>query len=105
MLVDQAPKADPHVDGDWLAVRQALGTRIRTLRMNRNWSQQKLADSAGTRQAKVSLLESGRIEPELGLVYRIARTFEVTIPELFGGEETRKRGRPRSKPAPSSSNS
>ncbi len=97
MLANQEANVDRHIDADWLHMRQALGNRIRDLRIQKGWSQQRLAADAGTRQAKVSLLETGRIEPELGLVFRIARTFELSITELFpaDGQSARSPGRRR----------
>ncbi len=88
MLSNQAANTSDPVDTDWLNMRLALGSRIRKLRIEKSWSQQELADNAGTRQAKVSRLETGQIEPELGLVFRIARTLDTSVTDLLRNSDT-----------------
>ena len=49
--------------------------------------QQDLAEKLDTTQRKVSYWESGKVEPDLENLWRIAEFFGITIDELVGKEE------------------
>jgi transcriptional regulator with XRE-family HTH domain len=66
--------------------RQALttfGKRVRTLRKERGWTQEELAEAADLHENYVSRLETGEQEPGLFVVLRLCAAFEVTVDELL----------------------
>ncbi len=78
-----------------------IGNHIRRLRFNHDeMTQQELAERAGCTRQTIILLEQGRYAPSLALAFRIARTFGLTVDDVFeylsnGETEGRNRGRPR----------
>jgi transcriptional regulator with XRE-family HTH domain len=61
-----------------------LTFRIRELRESRGWSQGKLADTAGVRQATISGLETGRIRRvQLDLLERLGKALGVDAASLL----------------------
>ena len=61
-----------------------IGNRIRRLRFDHDeMTQQELAHSVGCTRQTIILLEQGRYGPSLALAFRIARTFGLTVDEVF----------------------
>lgn len=56
---------------------------IRTLRLDRGWTQQDLANRVGISRLMVSLFEHWRRDPSLSLAYRFADAFGKRIDEVF----------------------
>ncbi len=52
-------------------------------RGQRGWSQARLAEELGVSRQTVISIERGRFDPSLPLAFRIARTFECPIEEVF----------------------
>ena len=50
-------------------------------------TQQELANRAGCTRMTINMLEKGKYVPSLGLAYKIAKTFNVTIEEVFQFED------------------
>jgi transcriptional regulator with XRE-family HTH domain len=68
--------------------------RIRELRDARSWSQLRLAEEAGIRQAALSGIESGKTRRvDLRLLEQIAGALHVSVRDLFA--ETGRAKRPR----------
>lgn len=61
-----------------------FSSNIRALRENSRLTQQQLADKLSVTQRKISYWESGKIEPDLESLWRLADFFDVTIDELVG---------------------
>jgi repressor LexA len=62
----------------------SLGSKIRELRQNLGWSQQKLADEAGIGHAYVSRLEGdGFKKPSADILLRLARALAVDVNQLY----------------------
>ncbi len=59
---------------------------IKNLRLQKGWKQIDLAKILSTTQRKISYWESGKIEPDLDMLWQIADLFEVSIDELIGRE-------------------
>lgn len=57
---------------------------VRVMRENSRLTQQQLADKLSVTQRKVSYWESGKIEPDLESLWKLADFFDVTIDELVG---------------------
>ena len=60
-----------------------MKTRIKELRAAHNLTQVELAKLAGVRRETIVFLEKGKYNPSLQLAYKIARTFHLTIEEVF----------------------
>lgn len=64
-----------------------ISNDIRRLRFERGeMTQQALADACGVTRQTIIALEAGRYAPSLELAFRIARTFGVSVEEVFRWE-------------------
>ena len=70
-------------------LRPAFGRRIRELRLEREWSQEQLAERAGTHWTYVSGVERGRRNPSLNMLARLAEGLGVNLTELLDGLDAR----------------
>ena len=66
-----------------LSYPQQFGIKLRTLRLQRGWSQTQLASHFGVKQIFISFLEIGRKHPMPAMVVEIATVFGVTTDELL----------------------
>ncbi len=57
---------------------------LKALRAGANLTQGALAQGLGTTQRKVSYWESGKVEPDIADLWKIADFFDVTVDELIG---------------------
>jgi putative transcriptional regulator len=61
-----------------------LSNQIRRLRFeNGEMTQQQLADKAGVTRQTIIAIEAGKYAPSLPLAFRIARTFNVSVEQVF----------------------
>lgn len=60
-----------------------MKTRIKEFRARHDLTQEALANLVGVRRETIVFLEKGKYNPSLKLAYRIARSLETTIDELF----------------------
>lgn len=60
-----------------------LGKRLKELRVEKGLSQQKLGKLLGFCNQTISFWESGRREPDLDTLVKIAHYFEVSFEELL----------------------
>jgi len=61
-----------------------LSNQIRRLRFdNGQMTQQQLADKAGVTRQTIIAIESGKYAPSLPLAFKIARTFGLSIEDVF----------------------
>jgi len=68
-----------------------IRNRIRRLRFDHDeMTQQELAERVGCTRQTIVALEAGKYVPSLALAFRIARTFGVTVEEVFQYEEARR---------------
>ena len=63
-----------------------LGERLWELREERGWSQKRTAKEAGLSHVTIAHLETGKVEPRLPTLRKLARTFDMTVDELLEGE-------------------
>lgn len=63
------------------------GERIRALRKQRNMSQDELAELASLNRVTIAKYESGRVEPGVNALARIADALEVSADVLLGRAE------------------
>lgn len=55
-------------------------------RLERGWSQQRLADALGVSRQTIISIEKGRYDPSLPVAFRLAGVFECRIEDLFSPE-------------------
>lgn len=60
-----------------------IHNRIKELRAKHHMKQEELAELVGVRRETIGNLEKGRYNPSLVLAWKIAKTFGVTIEEVF----------------------
>lgn len=65
-----------------------MKTKIKELRARHNLTQEALANLVGVRRETIVFLEKGKYNPSLKLAYRIARSLDATIDELFLFEDS-----------------
>lgn len=63
-----------------------LGEKIARLRRKNGWSQEELADKMEVSRQAVSKWESGKTQPDLETLQKIAQVLEVSVEELIYGE-------------------
>lgn len=68
---------DPEFREAWEASGPAY--QVARLRILRGLTQQQLADKVGTRQPSIARLESGREEPKLGFLRRVAEALGAKV--------------------------
>ena len=61
--------------------------KLRLARVEKQLSQQELADRVEASRQTIGLIEKGRFNPSLSLCIRIARALDRTLDELFWEEE------------------
>jgi len=65
-----------------------LSNNVRRLRFEHGEiTQQQLADKVGVTRQTIIAIESGKYAPSLPLAFRIARTFSVSIEQVFQYDE------------------
>ena len=64
-------------------------SRVGTLRRERGFSQRTLADSAGITRQAVGAIESGRMQPSVGIALGLARALGASVEDLFGSADVR----------------
>lgn len=65
-------------------MKVAFAKNLRELRTAAHWKQSDLAERLRTTQRKVSYWESGKVEPDLENLWKIADLFDITTDELIG---------------------
>ncbi len=60
----------------------ALGKKIRSLRLSRGWTQEKLAEYADLHVSYIVLLEKGANRATIETLEKLAKAFDISISEL-----------------------
>lgn len=85
------PRKQLDTDHDQDPLSRQLGARIRTMRDERGWSLEALAEASGVSRSMLSEIERSQANPTLMVTYRIAKAFGLGISELIepsGGTPT-----------------
>ncbi|MFJ7841914.1 helix-turn-helix transcriptional regulator [Lysinibacillus sphaericus] len=61
--------------------------RIKELRASFGWTQEQLSKKLGVSRQTIISIENGRYNPSLELAYKIAKSFQLSIEEVFIFEE------------------
>lgn len=64
---------------------QRLGNRVRLLRLQRQWSQEVLAELAGLHRNYLGHVERGELNVSFKNVYKLANAFEMSIGQFLEG--------------------
>lgn len=68
-----------------------IAKRLKELRKERNWTQQKLAEKAGLSFNAITKIEQGAAEhPTLKTLLKLADAFEIGLDELVGRKSNKK---------------
>lgn len=65
------------------AIHQHLGSRVKELRGEREWSLEALANASGVSRSMLSQIEREQANPTLAVTLRIARAFGLALGELL----------------------
>lgn len=60
-----------------------MKNRIRELRVERNMTQEELAEIIGVSRQTINAIEKEKFDPSLPTAFKIAKLFEKTIEEIF----------------------
>ena len=60
-----------------------MKNKIRSMRTERDWSQEDLAQKLGVSRQTVNAIENDKYDPMLPLAYRIAKVFGKRIEDVF----------------------
>jgi len=60
-----------------------MRNRVRELRLQRGMTQEEVAERVGVSRQTIISIESGRYNPSIVLAYKLARSFSLSIEELF----------------------
>lgn len=66
-----------------IAIQRALGVRLKQLRHERDWTQEALVDRCGLDRSFIAEIETGKANPTLRTLGRLARAFQIDLAELF----------------------
>jgi putative transcriptional regulator len=64
-----------------------LQNRVKELRMERGWTQERLAEAVGVSRQSINSIERGRYVPSLMLALLFARVFGCSTDEIFSLEK------------------
>ena len=67
-------------------MKNKFSYNIKNLRLQKGLKQIELAQKLSTTQRKVSYWESGKIEPDIDMLWEIANLFDISVDELIGRE-------------------
>lgn len=60
-----------------------MKNRLKELRAEKSWSQADLAERLGVSRQSVNAIETGRFDPSLPLVFKLAKLFRLPIESIF----------------------
>ncbi|MGC2745642.1 MAG: helix-turn-helix transcriptional regulator [Candidatus Angelobacter sp.] len=64
-----------------------IQNRVKELRVERDWTQQQLADAVGVSRQSINSIERNRYVPSLSLALTFARVFACSTDDIFTLEE------------------
>lgn len=65
----------------------AMKNKLKVYRAMHELTQEQLADKIGVSRQTVIAIENNKYLPSLGLAFKIARLFEVTVEDIFSYDE------------------
>jgi len=64
-------------------MKSSFGAKLRAIRLQRDWSQARLAEEAGLSQAMIHYLESAKKQPSLAKAIALAKALGIGLEELI----------------------
>ena len=64
-------------------ISENFGKQVKKLRLEREMSQEELAEKLNIHRTYMSFIERGQRSPSLILIFKISRALGVKLPELF----------------------
>lgn len=64
-------------------IKKKFGKRVKLLRIEKGWSQEKLALSADLDRTYIPSIEKGERNVSITVIEKIAKAFKVSVSELF----------------------
>ena len=64
-----------------------MKNNLKSLRADRDWTQQDLADRANVSRQTINAIEKEKFDPSLPVAFRIAKLFDMPIEEVFVDEQ------------------
>jgi transcriptional regulator with XRE-family HTH domain len=83
----KAPRHRRKVD----RLARAVGTRVRKLRVDRDWDFDAFVEETGLGRGYISELERGLVVPGLHALAKLAKALDVTVADLVAGTTLRER--------------
>ena len=69
-----------------IATPKVIGSNVRKKRHEKHWSLDELAESSGVSKATLSQIESGRVNPTVATLWKIAQSLETELSMLIKSE-------------------
>ena len=69
-----------------IATPKVIGSNVRKKRHERHWSLDELAESSRVSKATLSQIESGRVNPTVATLWKIAQSLETELSQLIKSE-------------------
>jgi transcriptional regulator with XRE-family HTH domain len=66
-------------------IRNKFGKRIRSLRLEKGWSQEELADKVGLHRTYIGAIERGEQNVSIDNIAKLAKTLGISVEVLFKG--------------------
>ena len=60
-----------------------MKSKLRELRMAKEWSQSDLADKLGVSRQTINAIETEKYDPSLPLAFKVARLFKLPVEDIF----------------------
>ena len=60
-----------------------MKSKLRELRVAKQWSQEQLAEKLGVSRQTVNAIETEKYDPSLPLAFKVARLFKTSIEAVF----------------------
>jgi transcriptional regulator with XRE-family HTH domain len=86
----KAPK-QPAAESAAEPLSQLVCDRVRSLRKSKGWTLEQLASLSGVSRSMLSQIERGAASPTLGVAFRIAQAFGMTLGDLVESPQPRQR--------------
>ena len=64
----------------------SFADNLRILRLKRHFTQKELAQLVGIHQSVITDYEKGNNEPKVKIAIKLAKIFDTTVEELYGGQ-------------------
>jgi len=64
-------------------IQQEFGIRVRKLRKDTGWSQEKFADECGLHRTYIGAIERGERNVSLNNIHAIAKALKISVKDLF----------------------